>query len=278
MTMQCTNPYNLKLADGTFIEVPCGRCTSCKIAHSREWVIRLLHELEYSESAYFVTLTYDDEHLPSDGSLSVDELQRFFKRLRKQLPPRSLRYYACGEYGETSNRPHYHFIGYLFCEHGNFKSVVESAWSLGFVYIGTVTAQSCRYVAQYVHKKYSAKYNKYIYGDKQPPFQLQSQGLGKDYMYDNAERLLADLCVTLNGKPVGLPRYYAKKLIDDRSLFDIKRKQLKDELQERAVERCADVYSYWRDRGLIPYKAINAARKQADKNVVARLNLKSSKL
>lgn len=276
--MQCTNPYTLTMADGQMVELPCGRCTSCKIAHAREWVVRLLHELQYAKSAYFVTLTYDDEHLPPDGSLSKKALQDFFKRLRKHLPSQSFRYYACGEYGERGNRPHYHFIGYCFSELSGFESFVHSAWRLGFVYIGTVTAQSCRYVAQYVHKKYSAKYNKFIYGDKQPPFQLQSQGLGKQYVFDNADRLLEDLCVTINGKPCGLPRYYAKKLIDERSLFDPRRKELKDELQERAVERCADVYSYWRDRGLIPYKAINAARKQADKNVVARLNLKSSKL
>ncbi len=276
--MQCTSPYNLKLADGTFVEVPCGRCVSCKIAHSREWVIRLLHELEYSKSAYFVTLTYNDEHLPADMSLDKSELQRFFKRLRKELPPRSFRYYACGEYGETFNRPHYHFICYLSCECDRFDSFIKSAWPLGFVYIGNVTPQSCRYVAQYVHKKYSEKWNQRIYGDKQPPFQLQSQGLGKEYMYENADRLLADLCVTMNGKPVGLPRYYQKKLIDERSKFDMSRKELKGEIEQRACERIYEVHSYWRDRGQNPYKAINAARKQADKNVSARISLKSKKL
>ena len=276
--MQCTSPYNLKLADGTFLEVPCGRCTSCKIAHSREWVIRLLHELEYSKSAYFVTLTYDDEHLPADASLDKLELQRFFKRLRKELPPRSFRYYACGEYGETSNRPHYHFIGFLFCDCSDFECLTRSSWPLGFVYIGNVTPQSCRYVAQYVHKKYDARYNKHIYGDKQPPFQLQSQGLGKEYMYENAEQLLANLCVTMNGKPVGLPRYYQKKLIDERSKFDMQRYELKGEIEQRACERNYEVHSYWRERGQNPYKAINEARKQADKNVTARIALKSRKL
>ena len=77
----------------------------CRIARAREWSTRLVQELGFWDQALFVTLTYDDDHLPGDLSVSIDELQRFFKRLRKSLCGRKLMYYACGEYGENFGRP-----------------------------------------------------------------------------------------------------------------------------------------------------------------------------
>ena len=55
----------------------------------------------------FVTLTYDEKHLPKDGSLCLEHVQLFLKRLRfgSAFP---LRYFLCGEYGEKTSRPHYH--------------------------------------------------------------------------------------------------------------------------------------------------------------------------
>lgn len=78
--MTCTSPVYLYDYQ---MYVPCNKCTACKIAHSREWSVRLIHELDYYDKACFITLTYDDENLPFDGSISKRELQLFFKRLRK---------------------------------------------------------------------------------------------------------------------------------------------------------------------------------------------------
>lgn len=105
--MQCTKPVFLA-REG--LNVPCGKCMACRIARSREWTTRLIHELSYWDKASFVTLTYDNEHLPSDNSLSVRHWQLFMKRLRKQVEPLKIKYFASGEYGDKFGRPHYHAI------------------------------------------------------------------------------------------------------------------------------------------------------------------------
>ena len=99
--MQCTKPIIL---EPDKMAVPCGKCRGCRIARCREWATRLLHENAYHEDAIFITLTYDNDHLPADEAVSKNELQRFFKRLRKRLGDRLIRYYASGEYGETFGR------------------------------------------------------------------------------------------------------------------------------------------------------------------------------
>ena len=167
--MQCTSPMRIKNPDrfkfkkpnesvgSEWLEVPCGHCIACRIARTREWTIRLLHESEFWSDTSFLTLTYNDDFLPSDGSLVPRDLTLFFKRLRKDLSHdrRKIKYYACGEYGDTYGRPHYHAI--VFGISPNDKKLVEENWPYGFVRIGTVTYDSCRYVAGYVQKKLYGK-------------------------------------------------------------------------------------------------------------------------
>ena len=109
--MQCVKPFNIKNPDRfvykkpnqtvgpKWLQVPCGHCIACRIARSREWAVRILHETEFWESSCFVTLTYRDEDLPPNGSLDRYALTNYFKRLRKDLGDRKIKYYACGEYG-----------------------------------------------------------------------------------------------------------------------------------------------------------------------------------
>lgn len=141
--MLCKKPYRQGVA-----EYGCGKCMPCRIDRRNLWTTRILMEMQsYAEDeCLFVTLTYDDEHLPSDGSLRPDDLQLYFKRLRKAIAPARLRYYAVGEYGSKYERPHYHVI--LFGVR-DAKRVGES-WKEGLVHVGTVTQQSAAYVAGYV--------------------------------------------------------------------------------------------------------------------------------
>ena len=93
--------------------VPCGKCPSCLSDRARDWSNRCLMELKTSGSAIFVTLTYDDFHLPIDDdgpTLRVRDVQLFFKRLRKDFPNSRIRYLLSGEYGSKTSRPHYHAI------------------------------------------------------------------------------------------------------------------------------------------------------------------------
>lgn len=102
------------------IDLPCGRCIGCRLEYSRQWAIRCMHEASMYENNCYLTLTYDDEHLPSFGSLDHEDFQKFMKKLRKRFVPVNpfpwsrdqgseyqkyrrenwIRYYMCGEYGE----------------------------------------------------------------------------------------------------------------------------------------------------------------------------------
>ena len=196
--MQCTDPVWLNKLG---FYVPCGRCLGCKIAHSREWTLRLLHQLSTSDTACFLTLTYDEENCPL--SLKKSDLQKFWKRLRKQLKKegRNIKYFACGEYGDTYGRPHYHSI--CFGIDWNDELLINQCWNKGFIKIGSVTRQSCGYVTDYCLKKFGRKKDKEMYESVglEAPFQLCSQGLGLDFALANSVQLHDNLGCTLNGQP-----------------------------------------------------------------------------
>jgi hypothetical protein len=162
----------------------CGQCIGCRILYSGNWAVRGMHEASLYTDNSFITLTYDDEHLPSDMSLSLRHHQLFMKRLRKlfsngiTLPNGSvyqrkkIRFFHCGEYGDKLGRPHYHTILFnldfpdktLHMERDGNKiytsDILSKLWSeprtnvpYGFVTIGSVTFQSIAYVARYCMKK-----------------------------------------------------------------------------------------------------------------------------
>lgn len=109
-----------KINNKNRILIPCGQCIDCRLQYSRQWANRLMLEKQTSSSAYFITLTYDNAHLPLvsygrssanvAGTLSKRDVQLFMKRLRKAMPDCRLRYYLAGEYGSSNGRPHYHLI------------------------------------------------------------------------------------------------------------------------------------------------------------------------
>ena len=89
--------------------VPCGSCIGCRSEQSRQWAVRMMHEARQHDSSLFVTLTLDDRHLNENAELSPEDFSRFIKRLRKtQNSPIS--FFGCGEYGEKTQRPHYHAL------------------------------------------------------------------------------------------------------------------------------------------------------------------------
>ena len=106
------------------LEVPCGQCIGCRLERSRQWAVRCIHEAQLHKDNCFITLTYNDEHLPSPPSLSVRDFQLFMKRLRKRFG-KGIRFFHCGEYGEKYGRPHYHacLFGFDFPDRVQFKGV-----------------------------------------------------------------------------------------------------------------------------------------------------------
>lgn len=210
--MQCTSPIYLASRN---IFVPCTKCISCRISYTREWSVRLMNEYETSNGkACFITLTYSNENLPSDLSLHKDELQRFFKRLRKKLGEHKIKYYACGEYGDKNHRPHYHAIIFNLSIMDAFL-LLPDIWTKGFFDIQPVFYESCKYVTGYVMKKYNGQKAKEVYGEKQIPFRLSSLGLGKQYAIEYKENIMKNNGVYINGKNCGLPKYYKNKYLEE---------------------------------------------------------------
>ena len=157
------------------VPFPCGQCLPCRINKRRVWTLRLMLERLLHEKASFITLTYSDENLPYDTeyqeTLCKRDLQLFFKRLRFHFRV-PVRFYACGEYGEKSHRPHYHAIlfgvdafdldpEWLLYEgksgpsiYGHKHSTLYDLWQYGLVHVGECSRQSIQYVAGYVTKKF----------------------------------------------------------------------------------------------------------------------------
>ena len=88
-------------------KIPCRNCVGCRLEHSRQWAMRCTHEAQLHSDNCFITLTYDNAHLPSDFSLDKKHFSDFMKRYRKKFGP-NIRYFHCGEYGSKFGRPHYH--------------------------------------------------------------------------------------------------------------------------------------------------------------------------
>ena len=259
--MQCTAP--LKLPEVP-MPVPCGKCRACKISRSREWATRIQQEASYYKNNIFVTLTYSDESLPADKAVKKEEVQRFIKRLRKQLGNQKIKYFACGEYGEITKRCHYHLLILNMPFNGKKNTYfIEKAWTKGRIDIGTVTYNSARYVADYIQKDDRSE----MYDGRTPPFSLKSQGLGKQYAIDHADQLTTNLTTTVNGIPVGLPKIYQKWLDIDKQLLIDKATIRSQELEEKPIKKAL------RDNKSVQ-KIQEEAYIQKDKNIKARLSLK----
>jgi len=146
------------------VTVPCGQCIGCRLERSRQWAMRCVFESSLHVDNCFITLTYDDDHLPANKSLDVTHFQKFMKRLRFEYG-NGIRFFHCGEYGDKYGRPHYHAIlfncdfpdKYFWQMSGNQKlyrsDILEELWPFGISSIGEVTVKSVAYVARYTLKK-----------------------------------------------------------------------------------------------------------------------------
>lgn len=216
--------------------VPCGACMPCRLSRSRDWSTRLYHESMLHMSSSFVTLTYSDEFLPDDYSVSVREVQLFLKRLRKSSGA-SLRYFACGEYGGRTFRPHYHLLvfGLGFDDktiwrrsgsgHYLYRSaLLERVWPFGHSEIGSVTPQSAGYVARYITKKVTGSraadhYSRVHPGTGElcscrPEFVLMSRrpGIGSGWFDRFGGDAFPSDFVIVDGSKRPVPRFYSRKL------------------------------------------------------------------
>lgn len=225
------------------LQLPCGKCVSCRLERSRQWSVRMYHEMLMASSpSSFVTLTYSPEKLPTDLSLDVRHWQLFAKRLRKRMG--KFRFYMCGEYGEKNRRPHYHamLFGLSFVdrklwkvERGNqlyTSEILEKTWSHGFTSVGDASPATCAYVARYVQKKvgkphddvsaedYIERYGRWNdrtgeFWTVRPEFATMSKGIGRSWLEKYKSDVYPHDNVVMHGRKYRPPRYYDEMLDEE---------------------------------------------------------------
>jgi len=209
---QCMTPFEIQVETNRHT-VPCGKCPNCYKRRISHWSFRLMEEDKVSASSLFITLTYDTDNVPinTEGwmTLELTDLQKYFKRLRKNNPLK-LRYFAVGEYGSKTERPHYHII--LF---NADEKTINKSWNKGEIHIGKVSEASVGYTLKYMAKL--GKIPKHAKDTRKKEFQIMSKGLGKSYIKkllswhhsDIEERMYCNL---KDGKKISMPRYYKDKI------------------------------------------------------------------
>lgn len=237
--MKCKNIT--KAPNGIFVN--CGTCIACRINHTSAWSLRCVYELHDWDCASFVTLTYDNEHLPGDYGLKPSDWETFKEALRYDLglQGRKFRYLMCGEYGDDNTnspvdpntgskikhgRPHFHAILFglnpdPYDEKNKDRELIIQNWQkcdpLRFKWkkkdnaIDFVNREDIQYVCGYCEKKLNGEKGKEMYGDRFPPYQKQSQGLGLNYFMQNKDRFIEQGFCYLNGKKIAIPRYFREK-------------------------------------------------------------------
>lgn len=222
--IQLHHDFNPTRIGSDSLQLPCGTCIECRRAQAKAWALRCTLEYSQHQRVAFTTLTYDDDHLPL--TLRKRDLQLFLKRARQRLArnktsARALRFFASGEYGETTNRPHYHAI--LFGADKRDSALIQDTWALGFTSTEHATPASIAYTAGYCAKKLTDNYRRwwpehmyerinYETGEVyryQPPFLQMSRrpGIGgAARQFTNSWRDHA----ILNGAKLAVPRFLRK--------------------------------------------------------------------
>jgi len=228
LNQQKAQPFLRPDLRGIVQEIGCGRCVVCRINRARQWAVRCMMEAETSPCCYFVTLTYDDDHLPVETCL-VDwrsgaaadlpvlrkkDLQDFMKRLRSKLHyagyKNDVRFFACGEYGSVWKtwRPHYHILLYGMPDllstgdlipsdvqtapdaRHYFSGLISECWKFGRHDVGEVTWESSSYVARYCLKKAGSVLGADLPSpEKDPAIRIAKEHPGDDTARRHAERV-----------------------------------------------------------------------------------------
>lgn len=188
---------------------PCGQCMPCRVNRLRVWSHRIMLEASLRGDNTFATLTYSPEALPLtvEGvpTLKFKDLTDWLKRLRKAIEPERVRYFAVGEYGDATQRPHFHIalFGYPNCRYGNSRyslrrenccsscDRIRDTWQHGQIFLGDLNINSAQYVAGYVTKKMTSIDDDRLKGRTPEGARMSLRpGIGADFMHEVASTLL----------------------------------------------------------------------------------------
>lgn len=230
----CLTPIRAELNDlgtPTFtpegsLTLPCGTCFECLTKRTQEWATRASHEMSLHKENCFLTLTYDNDNLPSIHDFSQKTLFRLFiKRLRKSLGDKKIKYLASHEFGGQTFRPHHHLIifGWSPANQKFLKNTpagypifraphLEKNWEHGYSSVAEANSQTAYYVASY-----ALKGKKHTYTDPLGEVitvkdsMTCSQGIGLKYAQKNLQHLV--------DSNKHIPRYYKKKLFEQNPIL-----------------------------------------------------------
>lgn len=254
--------------------IPCGKCIGCRLEYSRQWAIKAVHEASLYKDNWFLTITYDNEHLPAAGnmidpntgedkgknpygSLKAEDLTNFIKRLRiefeRKRNHKGIRYMACGEYGDKGQRPHYHGIFFnlplqiddmIFHEYnGNYEPmyrvpILEKIWGKGLVVAAEVNFNTCAYVARYVTKKIGIPTQEEYYKclGVEPEFFRMSRkpGIGRQYFEQHKDEIYEKDELTVKKYNGGILKLKPPKYYDN--LYDIENHEKLEKIKKKRRE------------------------------------------
>jgi len=195
-----------------------------------------MHEASQHAENCFVTLTYAPGNLPPNGSLEHRDFQLFLKKLRLHhftTTGKHLRFYMCGEYGETTQRPHYHAClfnidfqdripmgksksGALFYE----SETLTHIWGLGRATVQPLVRETASYCARYIMKKVLGEEAKTAYAvtdpetgemvHRRPEYAAMSlrPGIGASWFAKYGSDVFPMDNVIANGERRKVPKYY----------------------------------------------------------------------
>lgn len=245
------------LSKGLIALKGCGSCLECRVASRKEKAVTLHHESRYWKEASFVTLTYNDTHLPKNESVNSEDPAQFVKDLRKYICRDSgcaddrrrscrgwcpkIKTFGCAEYGPKLSRPHYHLIifGFQFPDlsHPKLSSndfskkkwftyrskICAEIWGKGFVEIGNLEPAAAEYVCGYTTKKITGEKKRDWYKGKRPEgIVCASKGIGFKYVEQYKDFLLRNGLVSFRKSKIPLPRKYKRllKKLDEESYLN----------------------------------------------------------
>lgn len=245
----------------TPLQLPCGNCFMCQEEKARQQAVRIYHESLLHYESCFVTLSYANEHLPPHNGLRYEDLIKFKKRLRKLLwkTHQKLRYYAVGEYGDKSLRPHYHacIFGHAFTDDRIIlktqpyllwtSPLLQAIWGLGYVSVGALNFRTARYTASYITKKLRSK-QQYVYTDEttgeliplEQPRSFMSDNLGKGWWLKHHQYTIDHDFVVIDGRRQKPPRAYDKWLTE---INKEKIEEIKENRKEKSIKLSKEAIS-----------------------------------
>lgn len=269
MLGKCLQPFYVKQSG---FYAPCGKCAYCLSRRKSDWTTRCSHELTHSDFGYFITLTYDQDHIPEKYSLRKKDFQDFMKRFRYYIGKScsyTIKYFAAGEYGTKTHRPHYHAAVFFRSRvqkqpllsaqdfsnqrmvQAHIVSLFTKAWDKGHVEVSQLNKDRCAYTVGYCQKKLFQ--TRAYSGKVERPFQLTSSGIGRSYCLSCANTLRRNLCLHINGYVKALPRYYRKLLGLTAEAF----KENLSEMQEKLAEKYRSLTGKSPYTGVYPNADVN---------------------